>query len=342
MQALVLMKPGYENPLVLMNREIPVPGPGEAVVRLHAAALNHRDIFLIRGLRTFGGTAYTPGSDGAGVIHAIGDGVAGWNRGDAVVINAALACGQCSYCLSGEHSLCDRFEILGGPGDGTLAQYVRVPARNLAAKPVHLDFTQAAALPLALGTAWRALITRAALRPGETVLIHGIGGGVALYCLQIAATMGARVLVTSGSAEKLARAHTMGAAAGINYRGENVAARVRELTAGRGADVVVESGGAATLPISLAAVRKGGRIVQFGATTGPEATINSRDLYWNQVSLIGSTMNTHTEFAAAIGFVAATGLVPTVSAVVPLAETEAALRQMEGAAQFGKLVLRID
>lgn len=328
--------------LRLVDRPIPVPGPGEAVVRLHAAALNHRDLFLVRGIRKNGWAHFTPGSDGAGTVAAVGAGVTGWRPGDPVVINAALFCGQCPLCLQGEQSLCDQFQILGGPGDGTFAEYVRVPARNLAPKPAHLDFLRAAALPLALGTAWRALVTRAALRPGETVLIHGIGGGVALYCLQIAVAMGARVLVTSGTPAKLARAAALGAAAGIPYRSEDVAQRVRELTAGQGADVVVDSGGQETLPISLAAVRKGGRIVHFGATTGAEVHLGSRDLFWRQVSLIGSTMNTPAEFAAALAFVTNTRLVPQVSAVYPLAEAEAAFREMEQAAQFGKLVLRID
>ncbi len=342
MQALVLVNPGSPQPLALQTRPVPQPRAGEAVVRLHAAALNHRDLMLLQGVRSTEWAPYTPGSDGAGVVVAVGEGVTDRRQGDAVVINPALYCGRCRYCLSGEHSLCDRFEILGGPADGTFAQYVRVPAGNLALKPEHLDFTQAAALPLALGTAWRALVSRAALRPGETVLIHGIGGGVALYCLQIAVALGARVLVTSGAAAKLQRAQALGAAAGIDYRQEDVARRVRELTGGAGVDLTVDSGGRQTLPVSLAATRKGGRIVHFGGTTGTEATLNFRTLFWNQISLLGTTMNTQAEFDAALRFVENTRLQPCISATFPLAEAAAAFAAMEQAAQFGKLVLQID
>ncbi|HEY3363559.1 MAG TPA: zinc-binding dehydrogenase [Symbiobacteriaceae bacterium] len=341
MKAMVLVRPGFEQPMALQERPMPEPGPGEAVVRLHAAALNHRDHFQIRGVRGAEWAPYIPGSDGAGEVAAVGAGVTAWKPGDSVVINAALYCGQCAYCLNGEQSLCDRFGILGGPSDGTFAEYVRVPARNLAAKPAHLDYAAAAALPLALGTAWRAMVTQAALRPGETVLIHGIGSGVALYCLQIAQAMGARVIVTSSSPAKLDRARAMGAAAGILYRDEPVAERTLELTGGQGADLVVDSGGTQTMPISLAAVRKGGRIVNFGGTTGNQVTFNCRDLFWKQVSLLGTTMNSQADFDAAMRFVANTRLVPTVSATFPLDQAEAALKDMENVAQFGKLVLNI-
>lgn len=341
MQALVLTNPGGSDALALVERPVPEPGPGEVVVRLHAAALNHRDLFLVRGARRLGGGPFVPGSDGAGTVAAVGPGVQDWQVGAPVVVNPALFCGRCRFCLQGEQSLCDRFEILGGPRDGTWAQYVRVPAANVHPKPDHLNDEEAAALPLALGTAWRALITRAALRPGETVLIHGIGGGVALYCLQIAVAMGARAIVTSSSADKLQRALEMGAAAAINYRSEDVAQRVLELTAGLGADVVVDSGGEVTLPISLAAVRRGGRIVNFGATTGAQATLAVRDLFWKQVSLIGSTMMTPAEFAAALAFVAQHRLRPVVSAVLPLAQAGEALAIMEQGRQFGKLVLAV-
>lgn len=341
MQAMVLTNPGGPQPLQLQERPVPEPGPGEVVVRLYAAALNRRDLGLYQGTRNPEWAPYILGSDGAGVVAAVGDGVSA-RTGDPVVLGSCLFCGRCRYCLTGEHSLCDHFGILGGPTDGTFAQYVRVPARNLAPKPAHLDFTAAAALPLALGTAWRALVTRAAIRPGEKVLIHGIGGGVALYCLQIAVAMGAQVIVTSGSADKLARARTLGAAASINYREEDVARRVLALTDGRGADLVVDSGGKETLPISVAASRKGGRIVHFGATTGTDVRLNARHLFGRQISLLGTSMHTQPEFDAALAFVANTQLNPVIAGVFPLREAAAAYEQMAAVTQFGKLVLKID
>lgn len=341
MQAMVLVRPGAPDALDLQLRPIPEPGPGEAVVRLYAAALNHRDLRLFLGTLPGGADPYIPGSDGAGEVAAVGAGVSDVRVGDAVVIDPTLSCALCRWCQAGEQSLCDHFRILGSPGDGTYAQYVKAPAANLHPKPAHLDFTAAAALPLALATAWRAVIGRAALQPGETVLIHGIGGGVALYALQIALGMGARAIVTSGSGAKLQRALAMGAAAGIDYKNEDVAARCQELTDGLGVDVVVDSGGKHTLPISLAAVRKGGRIVNFGVTTGTEGTLNYRTLFWKQVSLLGSTMSSRAEFAQAMRFVAQQKLAPTVSEVFALQDLALAYGRMQRAEQFGKLVLQI-
>jgi zinc-binding alcohol dehydrogenase/oxidoreductase len=340
MRAVILRKPGANPLLSLEEVAMPTPGPGEVIVQLRAAALNRRDLSVVEGARPGGKLPFIPGSDGSGVVFALGDGTTGWRAGDPVVINPALSCGTCTYCLSGEQSLCDRFEILGGPSDGTFAEYVRVPAANLASKPDHLDFTRAAALPLSVATAWRALMTRGRLQPGETVLIHGIGGGVALYALQIALAAGARALVTSSQAWKLERAAAMGATAGIDYSREDVAARVMDVTAGKGADLVVDSGGRLTLPVSLAAAAKGGRIVHFGATTGVESLLNTRQLYWKQVSLIGTTMNSQADFERALRFVSGTGLVPVVSGLYPLAQFSTALSEMEQGRQFGKLVVQ--
>jgi zinc-binding alcohol dehydrogenase/oxidoreductase len=342
MKAVVLRKPGADRVLSLEDMAVPGPGQGEVLVRLRAAALNRRDLSIVNGTRPGGTFPFIPGSDGSGVIADLGAGVTGWQEGDPVLINPALSCGTCSYCLAGQQCLCDRFEILGGPSNGSLAEYVCVSVRNLARKPAHLDFVQAAALPLALATAWRALITRGGLQPGETVLIHGIGGGVALYALQIAVASGARVLVTSSQGWKLDRAAAMGAAAGIDYSREDVAARVKEITEGRGADLVVDSGGRLTLPVSLEAAAKGGRVVHFGATTGTESLLNTRQLYWKQVSLIGTTMNNQADFERAMAFVSHRRLLPTLSGTYPLAGFATALEAMESGRQFGKLVLTIE
>lgn len=342
MQAVVLKDPGSKDGLVLAQRPVPEPGPGEALVQLGAAALNHRDLYLFYGPMGKGMPPFIPGSDGAGTVSALGPGVSGWAVGDAVVINAALSCGACANCDAGEHSLCDRFGILGGPSNGTFAGYICVPAANLYPKPAHLDLTAAAALPLAMGTAWRAVVSRGRLAPGETVLIHGIGSGVALYALQIAVGMGCRAIVTSSSAAKLEQAAAMGAAAGIDYAREDVAERVRGLTGGRGADLVVDGVGKATLPVSLEAVARGGRIVHFGAHTGQETLLSNRTVFWKQVSLIGCTMNSRSDFAGAMRFVEQRRLEPAVSHRFPLERVEEAAGVLARGEQFGKVVLTIN
>lgn len=342
MRAVLIHAPGTDSGVILAERPTPTAGPGEVVVQLRAAALNHRDLTFLRGGQGKGMQPFTPGSDGAGTVAALGPGVTGWQVGDAVVIDATLSCGRCEFCRAGEQSLCEEFGILGGPRDGTWAEYICIPAANLLPKPAHLNPVAAAALPLALGTAWRAVVNRAVLQPGESMLIHGIGSGVALYALQIAVGCGCRVIVTSSSAAKLDRALAMGARAGINYSSEDVAQRVAELTGGRGVDLVVDGVGRATLPTSLASVRRGGRIVHFGSHTGVETLLPNRTLFWKQVSLIGSTMNSRRDLEAALQFYAERRLEPVISHRFPLERFAEAAQVMERVEQFGKVVIEID
>jgi NADPH:quinone reductase-like Zn-dependent oxidoreductase len=282
------------------------------------------------------------GSDGAGVVSALGADVHGVEVGQEVVINPGLSCGCCEFCLGGEQSLCVDFGIVGMNRPGTFAQKVAVPAGCLAPRPAHLSFAQAAALGIAYTTAWRMLMTRAVLRPGESVLIHGIGGGVALAALQFADLAGARAIVTSSSEQKLERAAGLGADGLINYKTtEDVAERVLDLTDGRGVDVAFDTVGAATWPANFRAVRRGGRIVLCGVTTGPEATTNLQALYWNQITVLGSTMGSHRDFRAMLGAVSARGLEPVIDTVVPLPEVRLAMERLEAGQQFGKIVLQV-
>jgi NADPH:quinone reductase-like Zn-dependent oxidoreductase len=224
---------------------------------------------------------------------------------------------------------------------GTFAEKVAVPFYNAYPKPSHLTFDEAAALPLAYQTAWRMLMTRAALRAGETVLVHGIGGGVALAALQLAKLAGAEVIVTSSSEEKLARAEQLGADHTINYEAADVTERVKDITHGRGVDIVIDTVGAATWSADFGAVRRGGRIVLCGVTTGAEAKTNLQMLYWNQLTILGSTMGSNEDFRQMLRAVATAGLKPVVDAVVPLERVREAMSRMEAAEQFGKIVLRI-
>lgn len=342
MKAALIRKQGGPEVIEVSDIPEPKPGPWEVVVDVHAAALNHLDIWVRAGGRANLSGPHVLGSDAAGVVSALGESVHGVNMGDEVVIRAGLSCGCCESCLAGQQSLCATFGIVGMSRNGTFAERVAVPAINVAPKPAHLNFEEAAALGVAYVTAWRMLATRAALRPGETVLIHGIGGGVALAGLQIAKLSSARVIVTSSSDEKLKRAADLGADETINYkRTKDVAARVRELTGGRGADIALDSVGAAAWPVDIQAVRKGGRVVICGVTTGAEAVTDLRAVYWNQLTLLGSTFGSHEDVRSLLAFVEAAKLRPVIDSIMPLAKVREATERMESGSQFGKIILKV-
>jgi len=312
----------------------PVPGPGEAVVRLRAAALNHRDAWIRKGLYANITLPVILGSDGAGEVAAVGEGVETRLVGVAVVINPSLEWGD------DEQAQGPTWRILGLPEDGTHAQLVKVPSSSLFPKPPELTWEEAAAVPLAGLTAFRAVVTRAAVTAGETVLVTGIGGGVSTFVLAIAKARGARVFVTSGSDDKLARARELGAEGGVNYRDPDWS---RKLTALAGTvDVAVDSAGGETFAKLLEIVRPGGRIVNYGATTGSPTTIEARRLFWKQLALLGSTMGTPREFGRMLELYGAGGLRPVVDRVFPLEAVADAHRRMDQAEQFGKIVLAIE
>jgi NADPH:quinone reductase-like Zn-dependent oxidoreductase len=342
MKALFLPEHGGLDALRHGDRPDPSPGPGEILVRVQAAALNRLDLFVLAGIPGVPiALPHVPGADGCGVVEALGAGVKGPPPGTRVVFQPGLSCGACEFCRAGEQSLCVTFRILGEHVSGTFAEKVAVPATNVFPAPARLTAAEAAAFPLAGLTAWRLLVTRAALRPGETVLIHGIGGGVSTFALQIAKLCGAsRVIVTSSSPAKLARAKELGADDGLDSR-EDVGKRVRELTGKRGVDVVVDSVGAATWKHSLVAAARGGRIVTPGATSGPNPEEEIRHIFWKQLSILGSTMGTDREFTALLAAVGAGRVVPVVDAVFPLAEGRKAYERMQKSEGIGKIVLEV-
>ena len=333
MKAIVLRELGGPERLVLEHVADPEPGPGEAVVALRAAALNHRDAWIRKGQYAGIALPIILGSDGAGEVAAVGDGVDPMWVGRHVVVNPSLEWGPDSRVQG------PSYRILGLPDHGTYAERVKVPAANLFAKPAALRWEEAAAIPLAGLTAYRALVTRARVQAGETVLVTGIGGGVATFALLIARHLGARVLVTSGSDAKLARASTLGAVGGVNYSNEGWGKQAQALCEG-GPDVIIDSAGRDVFPTLLDIVKPGGRIVTFGATTGSTATVEVRRIFWKQVSILGSTMGTPAEFAEMLAQFD-NGLVPVVDRVFPLAAAAAAHRRMDEAGQFGKIVLEI-
>ena len=297
----------------------PVAAPGEVVVELRTAALNRRDLLVAGGTYPFP-LPLIPGSDGAGVRR---------DTGDEVVIFPTLGWGEREEVQGHD------FQILGGPRNGTYAELVAVPEVNLFAKPARLSWEETAALPLAGLTAYRALFSRGGLRSGETVLVLGAGSGVSTFAVQLAAQAGARVLVTSSSAEKIERSVALGAEGGVNYATDDWVAAVKELG---GADLVVDSIGS-TWPQSLDCLRPGGRVVVFGATGGTEATLPVRPFYFGQWSLLGTMMGSPADFAGLLGALDSGSWRPVIDSVRPLAEAALAVETMASGQHFGKLVL---
>lgn len=320
------------NQLTVVDLPDPTPGPGEAVVRLQAAALNHRDLWIKLG--QYAGLKFpcTPGSDGAGVVESVGAGVDGSWIGADVVINPSLGWGAHESAQGPE------FSILGLPRAGTLAERVVVPAIQLAAKPDHLSWEEAAALPLAGLTAYRALFSRAHLKAGEKILITGIGGGVALFALQFSTANGAEPYVTSSSEEKLQRAGGLGSRGGFNYLKPDWKAEA--LKAGP-FEVIIDSAGGEGFDALLDVAAPGGRLAFFGATRGNPPVLPLRKVFWRQLSLLGTTMGSPADWAAMNAYVALHRIRPVISEVFPLAEVSAAFSLMERGGQFGKIVIRM-
>ena len=343
MRALTLV--AYGGLEQLRVQELPEPtikSPHQVLVRVQAAALNRLDLLVAAGLP--GSNLEFPhvvGSDGAGLVERVGESVRQFRQGDRVMINPTLSCGDCPACLEGEHSLCGRLRVVGEHCAGTTAEYIVVPAENLAPVPRAMPWPQAAAFSLATLTAWRMLVTRARLEAGETILIWGIGGGVALAALQIAKLIGTRTIVTSGSDAKLEVARGLGADLVLNHRNADVVAEVRQHTGGRGADVVADSAGEQTWTDSLRAMKRGGRLVVCGATTGPMVSLDLRRLFWHQWSIMGSTLGNRQEYAEIVGHAAQGRLWPVVDRVVPLAGAIAAFERLQRGEQLGKLVIEV-
>lgn len=334
MKAIVLRELGAAENLKLEEVPDPQPGAGEAVVRLKAAALNHRDVFIWQKLYPNIKLPAILGSDGAGVVAAVGEGVDQSLVGREVVIEPGLEWGP-SDEIQGKS-----YRILGMPEDGTYAEMIKIPAANLHPKPAHLTFEEAAALPLGGLTAYRSVVTRAQVKAGETVLVTGIGGGVATFALQIAKQVGARVFVTSGSEDKIARAQELGAEGGANYKNADWGKQITELSGG-GPNVVIDSAGGDALETAVKIIKPAGRIVFYGATRGL-AKIDLYRCFFKQLTLIGTTMGSPREFAAFLKLYGEAGLHPAIDQVFPLAEAAAAHRRMNEGGQFGKIVLKIE
>ncbi|MEE4380213.1 MAG: zinc-binding dehydrogenase [Candidatus Competibacteraceae bacterium] len=333
MRAVVLPQTGGPNQLRIEQVKTPTPEPGQVRVALRAAALNRRDVWISLGLYPRIQLPCILGSDGAGIIDQIGDGIDQQWIGREVVIYPAYDWGDDPRFPG------PTFRVLGMPDPGTFADFICVPVEHVFPKPAHLSWEQAAAIPLAGLTAWRAIVTQSALQPGEKVLVTGIGGGVATFALKWAVALGAQVFVTSGHLDKIDRAMALGAVAGVNYHASDWAQQVLKLSGGL--DVIIDGTGGAAFNGYLSLLKPAGRIIVYGATAGnpPEGPELAR-LFFRQLQIRGSTMGSLSEFSEMLAFVAARCIEPVIDKVFPLEEASAAHRHLQATAQMGKVVLR--
>ena len=330
---------GPEN-IVVGDLPDPVPGEGEVLLEVRAAALNHLDIWVLGGLPGLEHRMpHVGGSDMAGVVSAVGPGVDAWKPGARVAVNPGLACDACEACAAGEHPICRQFRIIGEHTPGGFAELAVVPARNLITIPDDLAFEVAAAAPLVYQTAWRALMTRARLLPGESVLVTGASGGVSTAGIQIAKHGRATVYAVTSGPDNVERVRALGADVVIDRLAEDFAKRVRRETGKRGVDVILDSVGSATWDDCIRCLAPLGRMVVYGGTTGSKGTINIPSMFWKQYGVMGSTMGGKADFEHVMNLVASGVLEPVVHDVWPLGRAREAYELLAGGGVFGKLVL---
>lgn len=323
---------GKDHPLTVEDVAKPKPAKDQVLVKIHYAALNHRDLWIQQDQSQLPGSVIL-GSDGCGVVEDTGEEADGSLKGREVVINPGMGWGT-NPVVQG-----NAFKILGFPDNGTLAEYIVVPEKHVFEKPAHLSSAEAAALPLAALTAYRALFTKARLRKGEKVLITGIGGGAALWLLQFAVAYEAKVYVTSGSPEKINKAVGIGALKGFNYKEADWADKAQKETGGF--DIIIDSAGGEHFSELIELALPGGRIVNFGRTAGSIKAINTRLMYWKQLSIFGSTMGTHDEFLSMLHFVENRKLRAVIDKIYPMDHIQDAYKRMHEGDQFGKIVIDI-
>ena len=340
MKVVLFRSHGGPDVLEVADVPDPMPGAGEILVRVKACALNHLDIWLRQGNPAYQMTLpHISGCDVAGTVAGLGPGVTRWKVGDPVVLAPGISCGTCAYCRAGQDSLCDTFRIRGAGAPGGYAELVTARAADALPLPPGVSFEEAAAFPLVFLTAWHMLVTRAALSRGETVLVHAAGSGIGHAAVQIAKYLGATVYATVGSDAKIEQANALGADVVIPYHREDFEAAVKALTGKQGVDVVFEHIGPATWEQSVRVVRKGGRLVTCGATTGASVPLDLRYVYSRQLTILGSMMGGRGELEAVHRLIGERTFRPVVDTVFPLAQARAAQEKLLSRDVFGKLVL---
>lgn len=342
MKAVIFKTHGGPEVLEFADFRDPKINPNEVLIEVRACALNHLDVWVRNGMPGIKiPLPHVLGNDIAGVVRAVGELVTWVKAGDEVMIQPGVSCGHCAECLAGRDNMCDEYDIIGYRRDGGYAELVAVPGVNVIPKPKNLSWAEAAALPLVTLTAWHMLMKRANVQPGENVLVHAAGSGVGSLGIQIAKLHGARVIATAGSESKLEKAHELGADETINYSSDDWPKQVKRLTGGRGVDIVFEHTGEATWPGSILSLKKGGRLVTCGATSGFDARTDLRHVFYRHLTILGSMMGSKADLLAAMPFIESGQIRAVVDRTLPLAEARKAHELMEDRAQFGKLVLDV-
>lgn len=340
MKAALFRQHGGPEVIEIADVAAPELRPGHVLIGVRAAAMNHLDLWARRGLPGLRlEFPHIGGSDIAGQVEALGDGVAGPAPGTRVLVNPSLWCGSCEWCLKGEESLCASFRIIGEHLAGGFAEYVAVPAINVYPIPDDLSFESAAAVPLVYQTAWRGMVTRGGLRSGEAVLVTGASGGVSTAAIQLAKLFGATVFAVTAGAENVRRVERLGADYVIDRLDSGFARAVWKATEKRGVDLAFDSVGEAIWPDILRSLARDGRLVTYGATTGPRGQVDIRLTFWKQLRIIGSTMSSRSEFEDVMGLVFEKKLEPAIDVVWPLDRAREAHERLEAGDAFGKIVL---
>lgn len=340
MKAAFIREHGEPEVLEVGELPEPEPGPGEVVVDVRAAALNHVDLWVRRGLPGLDVEfPHVGGADVAGLVEEVAPDVDRWAPGDRVVVNPGMWCGDCEWCVRGEHSLCESFHLLGEHVSGGLAERLAVPEENLYRVPDEYPLKKAAAVPVVFQTAWRGLVSRAGLEAGESVLITGGSGGVATAAVQIAKLVGAEVHAVTSGPENVRLVGELGADHVVDRLEEDFSEVVWKATGKRGVDVVLDSVGEAAFEDCVRSLARNGRLVTYGATTGPRGSLDLRRTFWNQLQVIGSTMASRSEFERVMDLVYAGELGPVIDEVWPMDRVRQAHERLEAGEQFGKIVL---
>ncbi|MBT4178479.1 MAG: zinc-binding dehydrogenase [Candidatus Marinimicrobia bacterium] len=340
MKAIRIHQHGDSNTLQLESLPKPEIQSDQVLVRIKAVALNHLDIWVRKGIPGIK-LPMILGSDGSGILEEIGEDISTIKCGDEVMIQPLLYCGECSYCQRNQENLCTSFGLLGETCDGTNAQYIAVNEQNIIPKPGHLSFEEASAFSLVGQTAYEMLVQKAQIQKGETVMIWGASSGVGSMAVQIAKALDCHVIAISGSEEKLLKIKKLGADETIHYQNESVYEKVMDLTDGFGVDLVFEHVGQATWETSMKVLRKGGRVVTCGATTGPKAQIDLTHIFYKQLSILGSTMGSVNAMKEVTKLLKQKKIKPVIDRVFPLENIQEAHEYLEAGKQFGKVVLSV-